>query len=364
MKKIVATILCLVLALSMTACAAQPTTPGAPANTDAAPKATEPAQGTSDAGKPEPSAGFDPASYKIGFACFLKNHPVHRLVQFGFFKAAKDLGYSNAKLVGTEGTDMNEVYGLVEAFVAEGGNALGLWYLDESCYPSLKMLGNAGLVTGIPHFKFDPMPEGLTFGMACNPTAYGTAAADFIAERIQGKTGTIAVTQNNKNVTENAATEAFAKRMAELNLPGVKVLPVELQTADVAAGTNIAAAIIQKNSDLIAAFATMGEGPVTWAAAANKSGKAPGEIVIVSMDYTEANLDLVEKGEVAAIIAQPLYEEAYKTMEYIDTILRGGTVPPWTDLEAPIVYKGGEGSNSPSYYRQIYEDMKTWFGEK
>jgi len=358
MKKAIAVSLAVLMLLALVACA-----PKAPA--PAASEATaKPAEVTAAPAAPAvteaPAKEFNPKDYPVAIAIGVKNHPVHRIIQLGFLKRAKELGY-DAQVIGTEGTDWNEVYAACDAAAASGTKGIMLWAGDDTCYPTLKKMKAAGVAVGIAHFKFTPTPEGLTFGLACDAAAYGKACADFIAERIKGKTGSVAVTQNTKNNTENAASDAFIARMTELALPGVKVLPVELEGSDVSAATNINAAIIQKNSDLIAAFGTTGNSPVTWSDAAAKAGKKPGDIVIVGMDYTEANLAKIESGEVTAIIAQPLYTEAQKTMDLLDQYFRTGSVPAWTPLDAPMVYKGGSGPSDPATYKGIIEEVKTWF---
>jgi len=350
MKKVISLVLTMLMLFSLAACTTGAATK--PDETTAA--ATTTATETTNVTK------FNPADYPVAIAMFVKNHPVHRIVQLGFLKRAKDLGY-DAQIIGTEGTDMNEVYAACDAAAAQGTKGIMLWAIDDTSFPTIKKMKEAGVAVGIAHFKFDPAPEGLTFNLACDPVAYGKTCAEFIADRIKGKTGTIAITQNTKNITENAAAESFTARMNEIALPGVKVLPVELEGSDVSTATNINAAIIQKNSDLIAAFGTTGNSPVTWADAAAKAGKNPGEIVIVGMDYTEANLAKIESGEVAAIIAQPLFEEASKTMDLLDLYFRTGKVPAWTPLDAPLVFKGGKGSSDPDSYKAILEEVKTWF---
>lgn len=316
-----------------------------------------------DSGSSEESAGeeeFDPGDHHIVLAMGLINHPVHRIVQLGFLKQAEELGYE-AEIIGVEEWLPNEVYATVEAAVATGTDGVMLWAGDDTCYPLLKKLDAQDVAVGIAHFKFDPQPEGLTFNMACDPVAYGKAAAEMIAEAIKGKTGTIAITQNNKNVTENAAAESFASTIEAMNLEGITVLEPELEGGDIAEATNINAAIIQKNPDLIAAFGTTGNSPVTWADAAQKAGKEPGEIAIIGMDYTEANLARIESDEVLAIVAQPLYAEAQETVKMLDQYFRTGKVPYWTPLSAPLVYKGGEGESDPATYAGILEEVKTWF---
>jgi ribose transport system substrate-binding protein len=308
---------------------------------------------------------YDPAKVPVAIAQGVMNHPVHRIVQLGFLKSARELGYTNAKVIGTEGGDQAEVYAAVEPFIAEGGKGLLLWAGDSTANNTLRNCKAAGVVVGIPHFKLTPVPEGLTFGMACDPVKYGAQVAEFMAQKLSGKRGSIAITQNTKNVTENAAADSFASTWATLgskyNIANIRILPVQLEGAVVDQATAVNLAIIQANPDLIGAFGTTGNSPITWPDAASKAGKKDGELVLVGMDATEGNLDYLEAGKVAAIVAQPLYEEAYKTMEYLDKVLRGGTVPQWTDLDAPLVTKDGTGPNSVAYHRGIAAEVKTFF---
>ena len=43
---------------------------------------------------------FNPADYPVAVCMSNLTHPVHRIVQLGFLKAAQDLGYTNAKEIG------------------------------------------------------------------------------------------------------------------------------------------------------------------------------------------------------------------------------------------------------------------------
>ena len=314
-------------------------------------------------------AEFNPADYPVAVCMGSMNHPVHRIVQLGFLKAAEALGYTNAKVIGTEGGDSAEQYAAAEAFAAEGGKGMLLWAGDDSCYELLANLAAEGVIVGIPHFKHEQAdgtyPEGLAFNMACDPVLYGKQVAELMAEKLSGKEGSVALTQNTANVTENAATESFVATWTELgskyDLSKITVLPMELEGAEVDKATAVNLAIIQAHPDLIGAFGTTGNSPITWSDAATKAGKADGELVLVGMDATEGNLDALAAGKVAAIVAQPLYQEAYQTMEYLDKIFRGEEVPMWTDLVAPVVTVDGEGENGIDFHRGIAAEVSTFF---
>ena len=312
---------------------------------------------------------YNPADHPVAICMTVVNHPVHRIVQLGFLKAAAALGYTDAKVIGTESGDNAEMLAAAEAFALEGGEGLLLWCGDASGYETMATIAADGVIVGIPHFNHaqedGTYPEGLAFNMACDPVLYGKQVAELMAAKLDGKTGSVALTQNTKNVTENAATESFIATWESLKgtyaLDGIKVLPVELEGGVVDSATAINLGILQANPDLIGAFGTTGNSPITWADAATKAGKADGELVLVGMDATEGNLDYLEAGKVAAIVAQPLYQEAYKTMEYLDIIFRGGEVPAWTDLVAPVVTVDGEGENGLAYHRDIAAQVSEFF---
>ncbi|MDR1506423.1 MAG: substrate-binding domain-containing protein [Treponema sp.] len=311
---------------------------------------------------------FDPAKTPVAVAISVMNHPVHRIVQLGFLKAARELGYTNSKVIGTEGPDQSEVYAAADAFIAEGGKGLLLWAGDSTAFETIRSAASQGVVVGIPHFNLQTNgrnPEGLAFGMACDPPAYGRQVAEFMAERLSGRSGSIAITQNTRNVTENGGSDSFIATWNSLksryNLNNIRLLPVQLEGGVVDQATAVNLAIIQANRDIIGAFGLTGNSPITWADAATKAGRRDGEILIVGMDATEGNLNYLDQGKVAAIVAQPLYEEAYKTMQYLDTIFRGGTVPAWTDLDAPVVTKDGSGPNGIAYHRAIAAEVATFF---
>ena len=365
MKKILTLVLAFALVLTLAVGCAVPA-PDAPADKPA----DEPADDPADEPVDDP-AEFDASKYPVAICMDNYNHPVHRSVQLGFLKKAEELGYTDAKVIGTEGSDPSEVFSAATAFSAEGGKGLLLWYGDASCLETVATCGANGTIVGIPHFshKLDEqgtLPEGMAFNFAPDPTDYGKKVAQLMAEKLDGKSGSVAITQNTKNVTENAASETFIAewevQAANYDLSKIKLLDVQLEGGVVDEATAVNLAIIQSNPDIIGAFGTTGNSPITWADAATKAGKADGEIFIVGMDPTEGNLNYLKQGKVGCIVANPLTYEGALTMEYIDKILRGETVPTWTDLEAPLVTADGEGENGPDYWIEISNEVTSYFG--
>ena len=152
----------------------------------------------------------------------------------------------------------------------------------------------------------------------------------------QGVTkGSIAITENNHNATEDMVAKVFADGIKKY-CPEFTVLPVELEGPEPTQAIAVATSIIQANPDLVAALSTTGGGPTTWAGAQKETGK---KIIAVGMDTTRVNLDLVTNGEVWGLVAQPLFEETFGSAELLYKMANGEKVPYWTVLEAPLVTK-------------------------
>lgn len=372
MKKLIALLLAVVMVLGLAACATKAETPATdtPAtDTPAASTETETKTETKEETPAEETdAEFNPADYTLVISMPVVNHPVHRCVQLGFVEACKELGY-NYQIVGTETGDDNEVIAAAEAAAASGAAGIIIWGQNETYLPCIATLKNDyNVLTCVPHFAWDQdQAVGLDVNLACDAATYAVSVADYMAEQLEGKTGSIALTQAGYTTNEDAASAAFKAEIEKLQgegkLAGITVLdPVIEGSADVTESTDVNASIIQANPDLIAAVSWTGNGPVTWSNAARKAGKAAGDLLIVSMDYTADNLVELESGYVSALVAQPLYQEAYQAVYDFDTLLRGGEVPYWTLLDAPLMYKGGEGEHDLAYYQDILDRVSTTFG--
>ena len=368
MKKLTALFLVCIMAATISACSSNKDTPQQDSQEVPGTKPSgDDSNGEAGSDLDSGDGAFDPADCTIVIAMPVMNHPVHRCVQLGLVEACKELGYQY-QIVGTEGNDNNEVIAAAEAAAAGGAKGIILWAQDETMVPAINTLKNDyGVMTCVPHFRYEEgSAPGLDVNLACDPASYARAAADYMAEKLDGRTGSIALTQSGYTTNETLANESFNARVAELQaegkLQGVKVLePVVEGQTDVTESTDINASVIQANPDIIGAISWTGNGPVTWSNAARKCGYEPGEIVIVSMDYTADNLTELEAGYVSALIAQPLYEEAYQAVYNLDKLLRGESVDYWTELDAPLMYKGGEDVHDPAYYQDILKRVSSTF---
>jgi len=319
----------LVLLGLVTACAAPAKPTEAPQPTAAAPAAvaTEAAPAYTTEGK---------VIYNVGF---LKGHPVIRLMTLGFILGAKDLGY-DYKLVLSDGSDYGKMSQDLEQANAEGATAVVGFVADPAVGPAVAMLGKSGIPFCSAHF---PQPEGKFPGMTAwastETEPYAKAVAQAMGDELRKrgvKSGKIAITQGNFNTVENTVAKVFAETI-KAGYPEFTPLDAQEEGFDPPPAIAKAAAIIQANPDIVGALSTTGAGPTTWARAAEENGLPDGKIVIISMDYTRPNLDLVKQGKVFGLVGQPLVEEFRACVHIVDKVLRGEKYDYANPLPAPII---------------------------
>lgn len=270
--------------------------------------------------------------YKLALIQFLKGHPVHRLMQLGYIEGCKDKG-AQGDLLLTDSTSAVDMIPLAEQAMVKGYDGVVLYAVDNSFFPTIKKFKDKGIPVVTPHFtSFDQEESGLTAVVGADVPKYAQAAAEAMGEKLGGK-GTVALTQGSFNETENLVSETFKKTIQE-KYPDIKVLDAQEEGFDEAQAIAKAVAIIQGNPDIAGALSTTGNGPTTWARAAEETNK---ELVIISMDYTRPNLDLVKEGKVYGLVAQPLYDEFYASVDLLYKALNGEPLEYLNLLPAPII---------------------------
>lgn len=263
-----------------------------------------------------------------------QGHPVIALLIQGFVDACADYDVE-CKVLVVPGFEDSGFISLQDQALAIGGSG---WV--TSAYSPYRPKNLQAISLGIPVTTFhtplkpDDLPGSLAW-VATDVTAYGKAVADAMADKLRCQ-GPIAVTQNTFNDTENEASRSFIAQM-KVRCPDVEVLAPEIEGGDTPAAIAKAGAILTAHPDLRGAFGTTGGSPTTWAKAAEQSGRKPGDVVVIGMDYTRPNLDLVKAGWVYALVGQPLYEETYRCVELLIDYLLGKPVSFDNYYPAPII---------------------------
>lgn len=263
-----------------------------------------------------------------------RQHPVVQTMAMGFFDACKDLGVECIDN-SFDGVDLTQMDVMADIAISQGSSG-AIPFVDAAVYAADQKIVDAGIPSIAIH---TPVVEGTIPGLlgwvAADSVDYAIRSANFLGEAMGGK-GVVAVTQFSLNDLENVVVEEFTKEM-NAKFPEIVVLPPEMEGGDQPQAIAVATTILQAHPEVTAAFGTTGNSPVTWAKAAQAIGKAPGEILIIGMDYTRQNLDLVKSGEVLALVGQPLYEELYRAVELLVANLHGEPVEYANIYPAPII---------------------------
>lgn len=284
-------------------------------------------------------------------------HPVHQLMQQSFLDGCAKNGLK-CQLATTDENSLDALVAMADATV-QREDAKGFVFYAGGLpvfKPIIEKAKERGLPVALPHF---PVPEG-TFAdnavqIAADTSKYPDPVAKAMCEELKKQgitTGSVAITQNNHNATEDKVAEVFAASM-KTYCPDLKVLDVVLEGGEPTQAIAAAVSIIQANPDIVAGFSTTGGGPTTWAGAQKETGK---KLVTVGMDYTKVNLDLVKNGEVWGIVAQPIYDEMAGAAKLVYQMANGEKVPYWTVLDAPLVTK----DNLDEYYA-IFNKLEPQF---
>jgi len=274
-------------------------------------------------------------------------HPVHQYTQQGFLEGCAELGL-DCELATTDENSIDALVALADQVVSKpDAKGVAMWFGGlPVAKPIIEKAKANGVAVALPHF---PVEQGFyadnAVQIAADTTKYPDPVAKAMCDELtkQGVTsGSVAVTQNNHNATEDMVAKVFADGMAKY-CPSLTILPVELEGPEPTGAIAVATSIMQAHPDLVAALSTTGGGPTTWAGAQQETGK---KIVAAGMDATRVNLDLVKNGEVWGLVAQPLYEETKGSAELLYKMANGEEVPYWTILDAPLV----TADNTEAYY--------------
>ncbi len=270
-------------------------------------------------------------------------HPVHQYTQQGFLAGCEAQGL-DCELATTDENSIDALVALADQVVSRPDTkGVAMWFGGlPVAKPIIEKAKAKGIAVALPHF---PVAEGFyadnAVQIAADPTKYPDPVAKAMCDELkkQGVTkGSVAITQNNHNATEDMVAKVFAESMKKY-CPDLTVLDVQLEGPEPTQAIAVATSIIQANPDLVAGFSTTGGGPTTWAGAEKETGK---KVLSVGMDATQVNLDLVKNGEVWGLVAQPLYDETFGSADLLYKMANGEKVPYWTVLEAPLVTKANE----------------------
>ena len=290
------------------------------------------------------------------FVIVNNQHPIVRIMMLGFFEACEDYGL-DCVMAGIDGVDTAALLARSEETISLGSSGV-VYYPNEAYFEAMRDIMEAGIpMVGI-HVPLPPDATDLLNGwIATDNIDYSKRAADAMIDKI-GCVGPIATSFGGPNEVETPAVETFTARVKE-RCPDVEVFPPEEEGFEPVAAIAKAAAVLNAHPDIKGAYSTTGAGSTTWASALRDAGYNPGDVIVISMDYSEQNLDWVKDGWVYALVGQPLYEETYQAVELLVELLKGNDIKFQNDYPAPLIFAEDVGK----YYDYGTRVTERWGGK-
>lgn len=254
------------------------------------------------------------------------NHPVHRIVQYGFDKGIEHHCATKIDATLDEGSAMELMANYERAVVEEKAQGMLLWSGDDMFYQFMRdMKKEHGIEFVVPHFAHEYV-DTKNF-IAANPhydiRKLGEMAADMLVEALHAKgitSGAIGNTQAGASVTTNAASDAFRHRLKEI-APQFRVTDVVFAGLDISAAATKNVGIINSNPDLVGAFGTTATCAQAWTEAMETTGRT--DLVVIAVECTEGNLDVLENGPITGLMCAPLFDEGYNSVGILHDVIHG-----------------------------------------
>ena len=303
-----------------------------------------------------------PSKIKIGIGMAANQHPVHRIVQYGFDKGIEHHGATKVDATMDEGSAMELMAKYEWAVVEEKAQGMLLWSGDDTFYQFMReMKKEHGTEFVVPHFSHEYV-DTKDF-IAANPhyddRMMGEMAADMLVEALHAKgitSGSIGNTQAGASVTTNAASDAFRHRLNEI-APQFRVTDVVFEGLELSAAATKIVGIINANPDIVGAFGTTGGSATAWTKAMEDTGRT--DLVVIGVDFTEGNLDVLENGPITGLMCTPLYDEGYNSVGILHDVICGKTYNQ-TKEDWSIVYDvvGLTKDSDLTPYHDLIENIK------
>ena len=296
------------------------------------------------------------------------NHPVHRIVQLGFMEKAEELGYEG-HILGLDAGSMQELYDCWLEGAKEHDIAGAVcWVGDDSSYEFLKELHGMGVKTVVPHFQhtYTATKDFIDVNLYADMDRTLFDMGDYLVQRLREKgifSGGLGFTVNGPGPIYEEVTE-YENYMKQ-TYPEYSIIERRAEGAEVNEAARIVTSYIQSNPDMVGAIGRTGGSALSWSTAMERTGRD--DIVVVAMDYTIDNLDILTAGKVDALVASPLYEEGYLGLALIDNMMHGRVYNLseglwWQELDNCIIRKDGEDITGPAYYYDLFTRAQTRFG--
>lgn len=353
MKKLVACLIVLALAVSLAACgapAAQESS-AAPSESAAAPTA-EASQSAAPSESAEvsasaPAAGTlavpDAKGMKVGVLYCTMAAPAVKVFAQGIQEVAQESG---AEIVELDSEfDAQKQTDQMNSLISQKVDAIVLNPVDgKSIVPVVKKAAEAGIPVVMGAMDIDESGrEFVASFVGADDTDVGRAAGKIMIDALGADGGKVAIVEGSSGTSAQLQrTAGFEEAVADSKIEIVAKLPADF---DKAKAMTIAEDLFTKYPDLKGIWVhddTMAVGVVQ---ALKSQGLTGDDVKIVSYNGSKAGADMIKAGEIVATAVQPLVEEGRNSMIVAINAAKGEAVEAWyKDVIVPL-----DKSNIDSY---------------
>lgn len=229
----------------------------------------------------------------------------------GMEDAAQVLGVRTS-YTGAVRYDINEQITVLEQVIAMQPAGILLTVMNPE---ALKESIDRGIAQGVPIVTFDadsPQSNRYAFLGTGNYQA-GAVAARYMCSRVSS--GEVAISSVPAQLNHVERRQGFVDTLAA-ECPGLTVVTITDDRTDTAVAAREMSTVLMANPDIVGIFATNASGGVGVAQAVREAGKSE-QITIVSFDFDEGTLDMIDEGLITATLAQGTWQMGFWGLKFL-----------------------------------------------
>lgn len=261
-------------------------------------------------------------------------HEFWQTVKMGCDKAAEELGIK-VTFEGPEAETMiAEQVDMVQNAISKNATAILLAPLDEE---ALVPVVEEAKAKGIPVLTFDSSLKSdipLSF-VATDNKQVGAIAAENMAELIGGKGKVGIIAHNEGTSTAIDRRDGFIEKM-EADYPDIEIVGVRYSDGDHQKALNETTDMLTATPDLAGIYAT-NEGAVVGTATAVEENNKAGELVLIGVDSSEAEINFLKDGVITGFVVQNPFNMGYLGVKASVDAINGEEVESRIDTGATYI---------------------------
>ncbi len=291
---------------------------------------------------------YDAEAHSLALCTDIVGGAVQTEIIDAFMTHAGELGYTDVRIISSE--DENEMAIRREAltFAKDGGSAALFFVsvLPDGRY--INDLRKAGCIVGCIGFDRTAdgkLQDGMDFAVSSTASDAGEKCAAAMAENVND-TGNILLLSYEGSTRGGELCDAFADkwnsvasdRNANVMLKNAVLSEYGYECAD-----EIRALLGEDTRGVLCTYAGALDGCVRAIESAGLEG-----VTVIGTAETDNSAAYIADGKVLSVYSVPYAEHTRLAVDYIDTLLRGGSVPDAAQVEGEMLYAGTDRTKAGS----------------